>query len=74
MIQTKEDLKRYIRQDRLMNGVPERTSFAYKIIRLLVPDLTIKYFFILEKKNSTLMCVGGKFYGFYIGIKDVILV
>lgn len=51
MIQTKEDLKRYIRQDRLMNGVPERTSFAYKIIRLLVPDLTIKYLFYLRKKE-----------------------
>lgn len=51
MIQTKEDLKRYIRQDRLMNGVPERTSFAYKIIRLLVPDLTIKYLFYLRKEE-----------------------
>ena len=43
MIQTKEDLKRYIRQDRLMNGVPERTSFAYKIIRILVPDSCFRH-------------------------------
>lgn len=60
MIQTKEDLKRYIRQDRLMNGVPERTSFAYKIIRLLVPDLTIKYLFFLRKEEFySNVCVGG---------------
>lgn len=32
MICTKEDLKRHIHQDRIMNGVPEQTSLAYKIV------------------------------------------
>lgn len=51
MIQSKEDLKKYIRQDRLMNGIPEETSLAYKIARFFVPDLTIKYLCYLRKEE-----------------------
>ena len=51
MIQSKEDLKKYIRQNRLMNGIPEETSLAYKIARFFVPDLTIKYLCYLRKEE-----------------------
>lgn len=51
MIRTKEDLKKYICQDRLMNGVPERTSLTYKIMRFFVPDLTIQYLYYLRKEE-----------------------
>lgn len=51
MIRTKEDLKKYICQDRLMNEVPERTSLAYKIMRFFVPDLTIQYLYCLRKEE-----------------------
>lgn len=51
MIRTKEDLNKYIRQDRLMNGVPERTSLVHKIMRFFAPDLTIKYLYYLRKEE-----------------------
>lgn len=51
MIRTKEDFNKYIRQDRLMNGVPERNSLVHKIMRFFAPDLTIKYLYYLRKEE-----------------------
>lgn len=73
MIRTKEDLKKYICQDRLMNGVPERTSLTYKIMRFFVPDLIIQYLYYLRKEEFYTNG-GGKFYAIYMHIKNVNLV
>ncbi len=72
MIRTKEDFNKYIRQDRLMNGVPERTSLVHKIMRFFAPDLTIKYLYYLRKEEF--YTNGGVFYVTYMHIKNVNLV
>lgn len=68
MICTKEDLKRHIHQDRIMNGVPEQTSLAYKIvIFFFVSNLIIRCLCYLRKEEFYTNRRG--FYASYICIK-----
>ena len=51
MIKSKEDLKRYIIQDRLMNGETVPKSLPYRIMRLFASNLIIKYLKYLRKEE-----------------------
>lgn len=51
MIKTKEDLNRFIAQDRLMNGALEHKSMSYRIMRLIAPDQILRYLKYLRKEE-----------------------
>ena len=51
MIKSKEDLKRYVIQDRLMNGETVSKSLSYRIMRLFASNLIIKYLKYLRKEE-----------------------
>lgn len=51
MIQTKIDLRNYIKQDRIMNGVSEKTSLIHAFMRMLAPAYGIRFLYYLRKEE-----------------------
>lgn len=56
MIESAQDLKYYIQQDRIRNRVPINPSFVYRLKNFLVPNLIVKYLFLLRKAEYYLNC------------------